>query len=349
MRLEKRESTPRWLQAAAPLGSLCLAFAAVSALFAASGVSPAEAVKVIFASSLGSSYGLSETVVKATPLLLMGEGLVLSFTAGVWNIGCEGQLLAGAVAATWVALYSGLGGVPGLLLMFVAGAAAGAAWALIPAALKAKMDANEVIVTLMLNYVAEKVVEHLIYGPWRGASEWGFPYTDEFPRWAQLPTLGATRIHIPTLALALASVPLVYWVLSRSKLGFELKVYGSSESAAEYAGVSKARVVLACLCVSGMLAGLAGVGEVAGIHHRLRYPRGVSCGYGYTAIIVAWLGRLNPVLTVLSALFLGSLLVGGDAIQVKLGLPRGVVDVFNGMILLSLLVGEVVSRYRVVR
>ncbi len=349
MRLERRESSPRWLQAAAPLGSLCLAFAAISALFAASGVSSAEAIRIIFVSSLGSSYGISETVVKSIPLLLMGEGLVLSFTAGVWNIGCEGQLLAGATAATWVALYSGASGLPGLLLMFAAGAAAGAAWALIPAFLKVKMNANEVIVTLMLNYVAEKVVEHLIYGPWRGAGEWGFPYTDKFPEWAQLPTLGSTRIHAPTLALALASPLLVYWVLSRSKLGFELRVYGSSKAAAEYAGVSKARVVAACLCISGVLAGLAGVGEVAGIHHRLRYPRGVSCGYGYTAIIVAWLGRLNPLLTILSAFFLGSLLVGGDAIQVKLRLPYGVVNVFNGMILLSLLVGEVASKYRVVR
>ena len=281
--------------------------------------------------------------------MICGVGLAIAFKALVWNIGAEGQLLMGAVAATWVALYA-IPDAPTVVLlpcMFVAGFLGGAIWGIIPGILKAKLRANEVITSLMMVYIASELVNYLVYGPWKGAGEWGFPYTTKFPPSAQLPRLLDTRIHYPTLILALLLAVLVYLLVMRTKLGYEIRVTGENPEAARYAGMSYFKTVVLVMLISGGLAGLAGVGEVAGIHHRLRYPQGISPGYGFTAIIVAWLGRLNPLAVILTSLLFGGLLVGGDAIQVALGLPVATINIFNGVILFFVLGGELLTRYKI--
>jgi simple sugar transport system permease protein len=328
--------------------SLLLALAVIAVLFRALGVDPIVAYRRIFRGAFGSVYGISETIVKAIPLILVAVGLTIAFQARVYNIGAEGQLLLGAICATGLALARP--DWPAWLLlpgMFVFGFLGGAVWALIPALLKSRFHVDEVLSSLMMVYIASESVNYLVYGPWKGASEMGFPYTDKFSASAQLPTWLRTRIHYPTLILGLTLAVLAYLLIHRTKWGFEIRVTGQNPMAARYAGMNYMRTVVLVMLLSGGLAGLAGVGEVAGIHHRLRYPQGISPGYGFTAIIVAWLARLNPLAAVITALLLGGLLVGGDAIQVALGLPVATMYIFNGLILLFVLGGELFTRYQV--
>ncbi len=349
VKVKKRLTPSRWVTVTAPVVSLALALLVIALVFWGYGVDPLLAYKRIFAGAFGSLYGLSETTVKAIPLMMCGVGLAVAFKALVWNIGAEGQLLIGAVCATWVALYALPDAPKALLLpcMFAAGFLGGAIWGLIPGILKAKLRANETITSLMMVYIASELVNYLVYGPWKGADEWGFPYSSKFPTAAQLPRLLNTRIHYPTLVLALLFAVLVYVLVMRTRLGYEIRVTGENPEAARYAGMSYFKTVLLVMLISGGLAGLAGVGEVAGIHHRLRYPQGISPGYGFTAIIVAWLGRLNPLAIILTSLLFGGLLVGGDAIQVALGLPMATINIFNGVILLFVLGGELLTRYKI--
>jgi len=348
--IEKRHGYSSLVAFLAPILSLTLALLVIALVFWGYGVDPLLAYKRIFTGAFGSLYGLSETTVKAIPLMLCGVGLAVAFKALVWNIGAEGQLLIGAICATWVALYV-LPDAPAVVLlpsMFAAGFLGGALWAIIPAILKAKLRANEVITSLMMVYIASNLVNYLVYGPWKGAEEWGFPYSSKFPAAAQLPTLFNTRIHYPTLVLALILALLAYVLVMGTKLGYEIRVTGENPEAARYAGIDYFKTVMLVMLISGGLAGLAGVGEVAGIHHRLRYPQGISPGYGFTAIIVAWLGRLNPLAIILTSLLFGGLLVGGDALQVALGLPMATINIFNGVILLFILGGELLTQYRIV-
>jgi len=349
LRIEKRLTPSRWVTIAAPILSLALALLVIALVFWGYGVDPLLAYRRIFKGAFGSLYGLSETTVKAIPLMICGVGLAIAFKALVWNIGAEGQLLIGAICATWVALYA-LPEAPAVVLMpcmFAAGFLGGAVWGIIPGILKAKLRANEVITSLMMVYIASELVNYLVYGPWKGAEEWGFPYSSKFPPAARLPRLLNTRIHYPTLLLALALALLIYILVMRTKLGYEIRVTGENPEAARYAGMSYLKTVVLVMLISGGLAGLAGVGEVAGIHHRLRYPQGISPGYGFTAIIVAWLGRLNPLTIILTSLLFGGLLVGGDALQVAMGLPMATINLFNGVILFFVLGGELLTRYKV--
>ncbi len=348
LRLERRLTTPRWLDFLAPVVSLLLALVVIAALFRVLGVDPVVAYQRIFRGAFGSLYGLSETVVKSIPLMLCGVGLTLAFRARVYNIGAEGQLLMGAICATGLAL--AFPDLPAWVLlpgMFIVGFVGGALWGLIPGFLKARFRVDEVLTSLMLVYIASHLVNYLVYGPWKGESERGFPYTEKFSAAAQLPRLGLTRIHYPTLILAVVLAILAYLLLTRTRWGYEIRVTGENPEAARYAGMDYLKIVLLVMALSGGLAGLAGVGEVAGIHHRLRYPQGISPGYGFTAIIVAWLARLNPLAAVVASLLLGGLLVGGDAIQVALGLPVATIHIFNGVILLFVLGGDVLTRYRI--
>ncbi len=312
--------------------------------------SPLVALQKIFMGSFGSMYGLKETITKAIPLLLIATGLTVAFRARCWNIGAEGQLLLGAIGATWIALrwgpdFSAVIIVPAMML---SGFIFGALWGLIPALLKSKLGINETIVTLMMNYIAAELVQYLVYGPWKGKTQWGFPYTDRFPPSAVLAHLPGTRIHWMTLLIGLIMIVATWLLMTKTRWGFEAKVAGENPSAAKYAGISLTRTFLLVMIWSGGLAGLAGVGEVAGIHRYLTYPWSISSGYGFTAIIVAWLARLNPLAVIVSAFFFAGILVGGDAIQTSMGLPFATVNIFNGMLLLSLLAGTHLSEYRFV-
>jgi len=351
MTVTPREREGRGLAVLVLAGSLVAGLAAICAVFAASGVDPFYALARIFAGSFGSAYGLGETATKAIPLILIGAGLAFVFRAKFWNIGAEGQLLAGATAATWIGLNVGLPGPLLVPLMFLAGFAAGAAWGVLLALLKARFGVYEVISSLMLNYVAYELIMLLVTGPWKGPTQHGFPYTDDFSRAASLAVLPGTRIHIATLALALTAAAGLFLLLRSSRLGYELRVLGENREAARYAGIDLLRVSAVAMILSGGVAGLAGVGEVAGIHHHLSYPTAISSGYGFTAILVAWLAKLSPLAAIASGFFYAGILVGGDAIQVSLGLPAATVQVFNGVLLFFVIGGDFFlhNRVRLVR
>ena len=348
LRALPRTHTPRWLPAAVLVGSLAAGLAAIGIVFAAVGVNPFYAFRRIFSGSFGSMYGLGETVTKAIPLILIGSGLALAFRGKFWNIGAEGQLLAGATAATWVGLNVSLPGPLLVGLMFLAGFAGGAAWGMLLAALKSRFGVNEVISSLMLNYVAYELITLLVVGPWKGKAQQGFPYTDNFPAAVNLGLLPGTRIHLVTLGVALAAALVLAVLLRATRFGYELRVAGENREAARYAGIDFMGLTLLMMAVSGGVAGLAGVGEVAGIHGHLTYPQAISAGYGFTAVIVAWLAKLNPLAAVASGFFFAGVLVGGDAIQVSLRLPAATVQVFNGMLLFCLIGGDFFLHNRVV-
>jgi general nucleoside transport system permease protein len=322
---------------------------AVGLIFLLCGVNPFFAFKKIFIGSFGSAYGFKETVTKAIPLILIGGGLALAFKAKFWNIGAESQLLMGAIFGFWVGLNWGpsLSPVAIVPLMFAAGFIGGAMWGLIPAILKLRFSINEVISTLMLNYICAEFLTLLIVGPWKSKKKFGFPYTDDLPDSAILSLLPGSRIHTVTMILAVIAVVVLTVVIYKTRFGYEVRVIGENPDAAKYAGIDFSRTTLSIMAISGGMAGLAGVGEVAGIHHYLSYPDSISSGYGFTAIIVAWLAKLNPFYVIFSGLFFAGVLVGGDAIQISLGLPAATVDIFNGTMLIFLIMGDFFTKNKV--
>ncbi len=331
-----------------PLLSVLLALVAGGAIMLLAGENPVTVYRAMFTGAFGSRYAFSETLVKTIPLLLTGLGVGVAFRMQLWNIGAEGQLYLGAIGATWVALYALPEAQAGVVIpaMMVAGLAGGALWAAGPAALRARLGVNEIITTLMLNYVAILLAEWLVHDPWKNPIGFGFPGTASFPPTAWLPLWGTTRVHLG-LAFGLAAAAVLFVVLRRTRWGYEIAVMGESERVARYAGMATRRNIMAVMLVSGALAGLAGMSEVAGISHQL--TRNLSPGYGYTAIIVAWLGRLHPLGITLVAVLLAGLLVGGDQLQLALGLPAAIAPMLQGTILFFLLGGELLTRYRVVR
>lgn len=326
--------------------ALGLAFVLVSGVFLAFGASPLEAWHTLLEGTLADRQGLAEVLRRTIPLLLIGSGLTLAFRVGFFNIGAEGQLLLGATAASGVALYLPPSALS-LPLMFLAGALAGGLWALPAAWLRSRVGVNEILTTLMLNPVAGSLVIYLVSGPWRGEQVQGYTYTDTFPDAAQLPLVEGTLVHLPTLALGIAVAAVLQVLLTRTPLGYALRVVGASPRAARYAGMPISRVVLLTGLLSGGAAGLAGAGEVAGIHHRLLEPSQLSLGYGFTAIIVAWLARGHPARVLLTAPLMGVLLAGGDLLKISLNMPFRVIDVFSGIILLCLISGDSLARHRV--
>ncbi len=349
LKIERRTETPAALTVLILGLSLIMGLGAVSCVFLLKGANPVFALQKIFVGSFGSIFGIKETITKAIPLILIGSGLALAFRAGFWNIGAEGQLLCGAIFATYIGLHLGAKLPPLIIisLMFLAGFIGGGLCGCLAVFLKCKFHINEVISTLMLNYIIAEVVQYLIYGPWKGSTHLGFPYTDNLPLAATLPLIYASRIHYPTLILAIISPLIIYILLMKTKLGYEVRVIGENPEAARYAGINTFKVLTVIMLVSGGLAGMAGVGEVAGIHHHLTYPWSISAGYGYTAIIVACLARYNPQFIIISALFFAGILVGGDAIQTSLGLPFATVHIFNGLLLFSIITGVFFLEHRI--
>jgi len=251
--------------------------------------------------------------------------------------------------ATWVGLNWGPG-LPAIILvplMFLAAFIGGALWGMVPAVLKIRFGINEVISTLMLNYIAFEFVKFLVVGPWKGATKGGYPYTDDLPDAAILTQFPQSRIAPVLLILAVAVALLLGWLVYRSRFGYEVRVIGENQHAARYSGINFFRTSVVLMAISGGVAGLAGAGELMSIHHYLSYPESLSAGYGFTAIIVAWLARLNPAFTIVSAIFFAGVIVGGDAIQISMGMPAATVDVFNGMILVFLIMGDFFVSHRV--
>ena len=327
--------------------AVIFALLADAVIFLLMSVDPLRAYYEILRAAFLTEYGLTETIVKFIPLSLISFGLLIVFKAQTWNIGAEGQLLMGAIVATWFAL--NLGFLPSYIiipLMYVSGFIAGLSWALIPSILKVKLHVNEVLTTFMMNLIAQKVLEYFVYGPWRDPHGWGFPQTAMFPENARFPLIAGTRIHYTTLILSLVSGTILYIILEKTTLGYEIKVVGGSIKTARYAGINISKIILLTMIISGGLAGLAGVGEVGGIKFRLN-PN-VSPGYGYTGIVIAWLGDLNPLGVAIATFLYSGLLVGGDALQVSMQLPQATINIFNGSILFFILAFDFFTRYEII-
>jgi len=330
----------------APVLAILATVIAGGALFAFLGLDPFEALRLFFIEPLSTSYGVSEWLLKATPLAMIAVGLSVGFRGNIWNIGAEGQLVMGAVASggTALALYDSTGYwvLPLVLIMGVIG---GALYAAIPAFLRTRFHANEILTSLMLNYVAVLCLGWLVHGPWRSPEGYNFPETRMFTDWAILPILMEdTRLHVGALLVPIAAI-LSWVIVSRTFLGFQIKVIGMTPAAGSYAGFGANRAIWFSLMYAGGLAGLAGAMEVCGPIGQL--VPSVSPGYGYTAIIAAFLGRLHPIGILLASLLLALTYMGGDSTQINLGLPLAVTQVFQGMILFFLLAADVLIRYRV--
>ncbi|MDI7274574.1 MAG: ABC transporter permease [Anaerolineae bacterium] len=341
---EKRESVSGAAAVLVPVASFLLSLLCGAILLWACGADPFVTYRAMAGGAFGSAFSLTETLVKAIPLMLTGLGVALAFRLRFWNIGAEGQLVCGGVAAAWVGLFWADVVPPWALLpaCLAVGMAAGALWAGVPAFLKAHLRVDETLTTLMLNYVAILFSEHLYYGAWRDPKGYGFPGTAPLPEAAWLPRL-AGRAHAGLILGVLAAAAL-WFIFRRTRWGFELRIIGENPVAARYLGINIARNVVGALLLSGALSGLAGACEVTAISHRLQ--QGLAIGYGYTAIIVAWMAQLSPVGVVFVALLMAALLVGGDQVQITMRLPAAVGPVLQGLILFPLLAGSLFTEYR---
>ncbi len=345
-RLIKRQSPSKTMLYLSPLLALLLSLLAGVVLFIIMGVSPLAALHAFFIEPISSVYGISELGVKATPLILIGVALSMGFKAGVWNIGAEGQLIMGGLCGGAVALYfyeqDGFYIIP---LMLIAGILGGMLWAAIVAFLRVKFNANEILTSLMLSYVAGLFLNLMVHGPLIDPEGFNFPQSRMFSDSALLPVLfEGTRLHIGFLFALL--VVLLGWVLiSHTLLGYQIKVSGSAPAAGEHAGFSSSRIIWITLLLGGGVSGLAGVIEVSGPIGQL-LPN-ISPGYGFTAIIVAYVGRLHPVGVLFAGLLLALTYLGGETAQIQLNLPVAVTGVFQGLLLFFLLACDVLIHYRV--
>jgi simple sugar transport system permease protein len=321
---------------APPVVALGITAAAGAVLFWALGKPPGAALSLFFVEPLRTAQGWSELAVKATPLLLIAVGLAAAFRANVWNIGAEGQFIAGALAATMVALHADDGSSRIIVVAIVlAGALAGAAWAGVVAVLRDRFHASEILVSLMLVYVADLLLGYLVHGPWKDPHGYNFPQTASFAAATAVPRLvDGYRAHAG-LVLAMVATVGVWLLLFRSFAGFQLEIAGSAPRAARYAGFSARRALWTAMVVSGALAGAAGALEVAGPIGQLT-PH-FSVGYGFAAIIVAFVGRLHPLGIALAALLMSMFYLGGELVQSRLGVPRALTGVFQGVLLFALL------------
>lgn len=334
-------STPsNWRIFAVSSGAVIFAAFLIGFLFLAYGVSPAKAYSTMLSGTLADWKGWAEVMRRTIPLLLIGAGLALAFRAQFFNIGAEGQLIMGAIGAGGVALFTDLPAFVAIPSMFVVGALAGGLWAWISAILRQKLSVNEILSTLMLNYIAAFFLLFLVGGPWKGKDVRGFIYSDEFGAHERLPTITGTLVHWPTLVLGIIIALALQFLLNRSTLGYALRVVGENVQAARYAGISVSSVTIMVALITGGAAGLAGAGEVAGIHHRLIEPSQISLGYGFTAVIVAWLARGNPALCLATAPLMAIVLAGGDILKISMNMPFRIVDVFSGVILICLIASE---------
>jgi simple sugar transport system permease protein len=334
------------MQYATPVIAAVMTIVAGIILFSALGHDPFLALYTFFIKPLTSVYGFGEWMLKATPLLLCAIGLSVGFRGNVWNIGAEGQLTVGAICGGAVALaFYGDEGPWLLPLMMIAGALGGMAYGAIPAILKNRFNANEILTSLMLVYVATQLLGYLVHGPLRDPDGYNFPESRLFNDYGLMPIiLDGTRLHIGIL-IALVLAVGVWIFMSRSMQGFKIIVAGQAPAAAAYAGYSRKKVVLLSFLISGGFAGLAGIVEVSGTIGQLQPI--VSPGYGFAAIIIAFLGRLNPIGIVFASLLISLMYLGGEALQINMKLPLAVTGVFQGMLLFFVLGSEVLVRYRI--
>lgn len=347
LELSKRNDVALWMKFASPLVAVALTLIAGSIMFALMGRAPLPTLHTYFISPISDAWGLKELAMKATPLILISVGLALCYQSNNWNIGAEGQFVMGAVFGGWVALatHGGTNGPWVLPTMMLAGMLGGALLGLVPAILKTRFGANEILTSLMLVYVAELLLDWLVRGPWRDPQGFNFPQSVMFEPEAQvLKLFGDNRLNIGFPIAVLVALAAAF-LMARTLKGFEIRLVGEAPRAAAFAGFSDKKLTWTVFAISGALAGLAGIIEVAGTIGQLQPS--VSPGYGFTAIIVAFLGRLNPIGCLIAGLFLALTFIGGENAQIMLRLPLDVTRVFQGFLLFFVLACDAFLFYRV--
>jgi simple sugar transport system permease protein len=349
--IEKRvEDVPRWLPAATSIGSVIIAFLIAGIILKGIGGQPLLVLRFFFDATFGSWAVISDTLVKATPLILIGLACTVAFKMKLWNIGAEGQFYMGAFFASLVVLVPLVSEDASrwlvIPLMMIMGMIGGAIWGFIPGFLKARFAVNEIITTLMLNYIAILWNNFWIFNAWSDA---GFQMTPQFIKAAWLPRLtdyarqysglSGITLHLGIVVAVVAAV-LVWWILQRSRWGYEIKLTGDNPEAARYAGINITRNIILVMMFSGALAGLAGMSEITGVVHRLQER--ISPGYGFTGIIIAWLAKLNPIAVIPVSILFGALIVAGREIQ-----PGGLANLLQGIVLFMVISSDFLLRYKV--
>jgi ABC-type uncharacterized transport system permease subunit len=344
--LEPRAVPSRFMRLGAPILALVLTVIVSAPFFLALGLNPVSTLRIFFIEPLSSPNGISEWLLKASPLMLIALGLTVGFRANVWNIGAEGMYTIGAICAGWLALRFGSGGHVWLLpAMMLAGALGGMAWAAIPAILKTKANTNEILVSLMLNYVAALILSYLVNGPMQDPDGQNYPQTAGFDPAAMFsPLFVGMRIN-SSILITIAAVLVTWLLLDRSFIGFQMTVSGAAPTAARYAGFRQSRLIWLSLLLSGASAGLAGMMEAAGPLGQLTPV--ISPGYGFAAIIVAFVGRLSSIGIVFGGLLMSLLYLGGEGVQMSLNVPSTLTRSFQGMLLFFLLAADVLILHRV--
>ncbi|MBO21586.1 MAG: sugar ABC transporter permease [Rhodospirillaceae bacterium] len=351
IRLTPRKNIPVTLTLLTPVIAVGITLVVGAAIFVILGYNPGAALYQFFIAPVSRPDQIADLFVKACPLIIIATGLVFAYRANIWNIGAEVQMILGALAAGWVALsFPQLPGIAMMPLIILAGVAGGLAWAMISAVLKTRFNTNEILVTLMLTYVAILLIDWTVRGPWRDPLSFGFPLTPMYPDSAliprvELPAIGRlAQLHwgvFGAIIFALAG----WFVLARTLIGFQVKVLGDAPRAGKFAGFSPSLVTLMVMGISGGAAGLAGMIEVSANIGQLQPD--ISFGYGFTAIIVAFLARLNPLAVIAAGLVVALAELGGDSAQIALAMPKVVTGIFKGVLLFMLLAGETFNRYHV--
>jgi len=353
--LKRRAAPSRLMKVLCPVQAIALTILIGLGIFAALGQDPLRAFYHFFIAPVSTANGVSELLLKASPLCLIGLGLAISYRANVWNIGAEGQMYLGGIFATGIAIhFQQSWGAATLPAMVIAGAVGGMLWASLTAVCRAQLHANEILVSLMLTYVANLLIKYLVFGPWQDPNANNFPLTVNFDDNALFPLLASfgwdwlegTRLNV-SIFITLVAIPLAWFFAERTFPGFQLMVGGLAPAAARYAGYSDKRAVWIAMLIGGAAAGLAGVSEVAGPIGQLNDRWAPQ--YGFTAIIVATLARLHPLGVPLAALLMALLYLGGETVQIELQLPQAISFVFQGLLLMFLLGSEVLVHYRIRR
>ncbi|HFC04902.1 MAG TPA: ABC transporter permease [Rhizobiales bacterium] len=343
--LEKRPERSARMALLSPLLAIALTVFFGGIIFALLGLNPLRALYVYFIDPLTSMWSIEELIVKASPLIMIGVGLAICFEARVWNIGAEGQLTMGALAGSMIPIYFTSWQSPlTLVAMLLLGIIGGALYGAIPALLKTRFGANEILTSLMLVYVAQLLGDWLVRGPWRDPNGFNFPKSVTFEGWQVLPTFGEGRVHIGAILAIIAALALAF-MMAKTKKGFEIRIMGNAPRAGMFSGFSPKKTVWFTMLLSGALAGLAGIIEVAGPAGNLQPS--ISPGYGFTAIIVAFLGRLNPIGVIFAGLMLAISYLGGESAQIDLGVSARIAQVFQGMLLFFILACDTLILYRI--
>lgn len=341
--LEKRPEHSARMALLSPVIALCLTVIVGGVIFALRGLNPFEALYIYFVEPLTDPWAREQLIAKAAPLVLIGAGLAICYAANVWNIGAEGQFIVGALLAGMIPVYFTSWQTPEVMVVMLAlGILGGMAWAAVPAFLKNRFGTNVILTSLMLVYVAQYLFDWLVRGPWRDPQGFNFPKSVNFDGWQLLPRWG--DVHLGAL-FALIAALILFVMMARMLKGFELQVLGAAPRAGRFAGFSGPRAVMFCFLLSGALAGLAGASDVMGSSGQLQTP--YSPNYGFVAIIVAFLGRLNPLGVVIAGLLLALSFIGGESVQVSLGISDKIAKVFQGILLFFLLACDTLILYRV--